>query len=475
MKVRFFNFSKRSKETMFPTTGYTEVDLVLKDSCDVEHPTFLIQSFNAAAYNYFYIPDWNRYYFITAAKSIENMWEVTGTEDYLGSFKSEIGAIVCDVLYASGSTKNIADSRIPVKANLLRGHEYKAIDGMTITEGQGAIVLGITGKGSFGPYLMKNSTQITEMLDGIENWSSFITDNWTFTKQLFFGGSASECLRSAIAIPLVFGGADVSNGTAVNLNLGHYPATDSNGTNIQGYHITKPLLKYNDDITIPWQSNDWKRLSEYTSITLYLPLIGLIDIPATTVKNDSALHISYSINVTSGDIAVEIYGKTSGIKVTTASGNCAMPTAYGSTGIDTNKLTSAVTTGAGTLMAIKAASIASGPVGFAAQVAIGAGLAATAGQTIDAIGGNGSGSGGLGGGANQGLDKVAHIWVAQKDLTDTQANLDPLIGKPFMGKAKPSDFSGFVQTEGFQFKSNRAYLSEIQKINELMDSGIYYT
>lgn len=475
MKVRFYNFSKRSKETMFPTTGYAEVNLTLKDSCDVEHPTFLIQSFNAAAYNYFFIPDWNRYYFIASAKSIDNMWEVTGTEDYLGSFKAEIGMIVCDILYASGSTKNIADSRIPVKANLLRGHNYKAIDGMTITEGQGAIILGITGKGSFGPYLMKNSTQITEMLDGIESWSSFITDNWTFTKQLFFGGSASECLRSAIAIPLVFGGADVSNGIAVDLNLGHYPATDSNGTNIQGYHITKPLLKYSDDITIPWQSNDWKRLSEYTSITLYLPLIGLIDIPATTVKNDSALHISYSVNVTSGDIAVEIYGKTSGIKVTTASGNCAMPTAYGSTGIDTNKLTSAVTTGAGTLMAIKAASIASGPVGFAAQVAIGAGLAATAGQTIDAIGGNGSGSGGLGGGANQGLDKVAHIWVAQKDLTDTQANLDPLIGKPFMGKAKPSDFSGFVQTEGFQFKSNRAYLSEIQKINDLMDSGIYYT
>ena len=474
MKVRFYNFSKKSKETKFPSDAGLEIDIQLKDSCDIEHPTFLLQSFNAGAYNYFYVPDWGRYYFISAAKNVEKMWEISGTEDYLASFKSEIGNINCNILYASGSTQNLVDDRIPVKAEVLRGHTYNAVDGMTIVD-SGMIVLGITGKGSFGPYLLQFADDISEILDGIDSWSSFITDNWTFTKQLFFGGSASECLRSAIMIPILFGGSDVSSGSAVQLNLGNYPCVDGNGNAINGYKITKPVINKVGTISIPWQSTDWKKVSAYTDITLYLPFVGLVSIPATEAQNETSFSVHYAINVTSGDISVEVRGAQTLRKYLTASGNCALPTAYGSTGIDTNKLTSAVVAGAGVAVAAKAASIASGPIGYAAEVAIGAGLANAASKTMEAMGGNGFGSGGLGGGANTGMDRVMHCFVTQKVLSDTQANLDPIIGKPYMAVGKPSQFSGYVQTDGFQFASNRAYLTEIQKINQLMDSGIYYT
>lgn len=474
MDIYFYHMTKRNKSTKVPTTeSYVKVSASLKDGTSITKPVLLLQTFQAGAYNYFYIPSFNRYYFITDAKSIENMWEVAGTEDYLASYKTAIGATSCNILYASGSTKNIVDTRIPVDASPLLGHNYAAVSGMTITEGNGAVILGITGKGSFGSYLMYNSTQVSELLDGIDDWSNFITDNWTFTKQLFFGGSASECLRSAIAIPLVFGGSDVSGGGAVNLSLGNYPCKDGNGNNIQGYKITKPILKYTGTISIPWQSADWKRVSNYTTIKLYLPFIGIINLPATELKNDSQVKAQYAINVTSGDISVEVYGATSLLKVATASGNCAMPTAYGSTGIDTSKLTTAIATGAGSLVALSSA-VASGGASLAAQAAIGAGFASAAGQTIAAFGGSGDGSGGLGGGSNQGLDKVMHCFVIQKQLTDTQTNLDPIIGKPFMAKSTPNQFTGYVQTDGFQFEHVQAFSSEKDMINQLMDSGIYY-
>lgn len=475
MKVHFYQFSKRNKSTKVPlnTDTYTEVDVALKEGTSIIKPILLVQTFNACTYNYVHINDWNRYYFISDAKYVDGMYEVACILDPLGSYKTAIGTTSCNILYATGSTKNIVDARIPVKADVLLGHNYNAVSGMTITEGSGAVILGITGKGSFGTYLMQNSSLISELLDGIDNWASFITDNWTFTKQLFFGGSASECLRSAIAIPLVFGGSDVSSGSAEQLNLGNYPCVDGNGNAISGYKITKPILKYNGSINIPWQSSDWKKTAGYTTISLYLPFIGLIAVPATEVMTDSSLSVHYAINVTSGDISVEVYGATSSKKICVASGNCAMNTAYGSTGINTSKLTSAVVTGVGTLIAA-ASAMESGGLTWAAKAAIGGGLAATAGATIGALGGSGSGSGGLGGGSNQGLDKVMHCFVTQKQLSDTQANFDPIIGKPYMGVSTPGSFSGYVQTDGFQFEDVQALSAEKDIINQLMDSGIYY-
>ena len=469
MKVRFYNFSKKEKSTGIVSGSWDEIDVLLKDSCNIEFPVFLCDV-NVAAYNYFYIPSWNRYYFISGALSVDNMWEVSGTEDYLASYKTEIGAISCNVLYASGSTKNIVDTRIPVKADVLVGHSYSAIPDITINDtAMGAIILGITGKGSFGTYLLKNSADLPDLLDGIDLYVTDLQTEIDGWKMFFYGGNAAQNIKGAIALPIVV----PAQGTAEDLYLGGYPCEHSDGTHIQGYRITNPIMKTTGAISIPWQSTDWKKTAQYSTVSIYFPLIGIISCPATELQAESSITYSYSINLTSGDISIEVRATASGKKIATASGNCAMNTPFGNTGLNISKATSAVASGIGTAAAA-AAAIYTGGLSTAGAIAIGSGIAATAGSTISAMGGDASGSGGLGGGATQGLDKVVHCWVVQKQLTDTQDHFNPIMGKPFMGVAKPSDFSGFVQTDGFQFKSNRAYLSEIQKINELLDSGIYY-
>lgn len=472
MKVRFYQFAKRNKSTATPTGNYHEVDCQLKDATSITTPTLLLQTFSAYAYNYVYIPDWERYYFIMDSQSVENMWEVQLQEDVLASFKTEIGSTSCNIMYATGSTKDIADTRIPVQADILRGHEYTAITDLTITDGQGAIILGITGKGSFGSYLLKNSADIPDLLDGIDTWwTTTVQSTMDSIKQCFFGGAAAECLKSAIALPLVIGGSDVGSGTAEDIYLGNYPCLQPDGTTpIQGYRITKPIIHKTTTVNIPWQSSDWKRISGYTTISLYMPLIGILNLPATELRNDSSIEVHLSINITSGDISCEVFGSTSNIKVATASGNCAMNTAYGNTGIDTTRATQAIIAGVGTA----AAALLTGGAGAIAGAAIGNGLASTASNAMQAIGGTGFGSGGLGGGSSQGLDKVIHIFVSQKQLTDTQSNFNNIIGKPYMGVSTPASFQGYVQSDGFQFASNRAYSSEKDSINSMLDSGIYY-
>lgn len=477
MRVRFYQLSKRNKSTKRPDNSYKEVDVQLKENTSITSPVFLLQTFAPVFYNYVYIPEWRRYYYISNTSSNEGMWEVSLTEDYLATFKDYILNTIANILYASGSKKNIPDSRIPVSANIRTAVEKRSL-GFTLNYANMRYILGITGKGSFGAYILNNNNQLSELLDGIDSWSSFITDNWTFTKQLFFGGSASECLRSALGIPIAFSKSD--HGDLEELNLGNYPCMDSNGNAIKGYKITDPILDYGTSITIPWIYNDWRNISAYTDICLYVPLIGLLTLPATELRNEVSLTLDFKINITSGDIAVEIFGETTRKKYATCSGNCAMPIAFGSTGIDTNKITQAAVTGIGTLVV---ASAATGGLGgllsgisegaLLGNTAVGAGLLTSAYQTMQALGGSSSGSAGLGGGASCALDDEVYCFVVSKELTDTQDHFNPIMGKPFMAVDKIANHSGYVQTDGFQLASDFAYSSEKDMVNKLLDTGVY--
>ena len=473
MKVRFYHFSKRNKSTKQPagTDSYQEKEVALKDKCSITAPLLLCQTENVAAYNYVYIPSWNRYYFVSEAASVENMWEVALIEDYLASYKTQIGLTSANILYATGSTKSIVDSRIPVTSQVLIGHEQSAISCFTVTDGNnGTIILGITGSGSFGSYLLKNSADLPDLLDGVDDWwSTDVQSQLDAAKQLFYGGSAGNCLKGGLGIPIAFSGSDV--GTLENLYLGGYPCKSGNN-NIQGYKITNPILKASGSVTIPWQSTDWKRVSQYSTVVAYFPLIGILSLPATELQSESSISYTYSVNINSGDVSLEVRSTTGNKKLAVASSNCALSIPIGATGLDTRKINTAVASGVGAA----GAAITGAVAGFTLPVlgAIGAGIASLAGNTLGALGGATEGQGGLGGGSTNGLDKVIHLYVVQKQLTDTQTNFNPIMGKPYMGVATVGSFSGFVQTDGFQFEDVQAYSSEKDMINKLLDSGIYF-
>lgn len=474
MIVRLYHFSKRNRSTKQPDQAdtYQEINVALKEGTSVTNPVLLCQTVNAAAFNYFYIPGWNRYYFVSNGVSIENMWQISGIEDYLASYKASILLTSANVLYATASTKSIVDTRIPVLSTLLLGHEQAAIPDITITDsGSYAPVLGITGKGSNGIFILQNSLDVNDLLDGVDDWwATDVQSQLDAAKQLFFGGSAANCIKAAIGIPIVYDWS--SMGVLEDLYLGSYPCKRGDGSNIRAYRITNPILKKDGSIIIPWQSSDWKRTDNYSSIILYFPFIGIISVNASEIQNESTLNYTYSINVTSGDISLEVRTASTNKKLSVASSNCAINLHYGSTGVNTNRVAAAV----GSVGAIAGGIIAAASAGtltLPAMAAIGGGLAGAAGNTLAALGGYTEGSGGLGGGSTQGLDKVVHCYVLQKQLTDTQTNFDPVMGKPYMGVATIGSFTGYVQTDGFQLADIQAYSEEKDMINQLMDSGVY--
>ena len=123
MKIYLYSYSKKNKSTRIVTATPAEVDVQIKDNCTVENPLLLFD-FEPTAYNYCYIPVWDRYYFIASWKYIVGVWEVSLTEDYLASYRSEILVSTAIIAYAHGTDADIVDKRIPdamLKAAALQG------------------------------------------------------------------------------------------------------------------------------------------------------------------------------------------------------------------------------------------------------------------------------------------------------------------------------------------------------------------
>lgn len=63
----------------------------LKQESSIINPTIVIELENPSSFNYMYIPEFNRYYYIDDIVSIRNgLWRISGKVDVLNSFKSYI-------------------------------------------------------------------------------------------------------------------------------------------------------------------------------------------------------------------------------------------------------------------------------------------------------------------------------------------------------------------------------------------------
>ena len=126
MNITFYQFVKRENSTAQPGAGVTSktYDCKLKEDTSIIEPSILIvkeaaQSYtDLLAYNYAYIADFGRYYFVRNVISVSNvMVEFILEVDSLASFKSEVGSANEYVLRSASSYDgDIVDNLYPCKA-----------------------------------------------------------------------------------------------------------------------------------------------------------------------------------------------------------------------------------------------------------------------------------------------------------------------------------------------------------------------
>lgn len=144
-----YTFSKRVNSTAQPSSG-SDYSIILKDACSIIAPVIgldLGASNSPAAYNYCYIPTFNRYYFISNWRWENRLWWAECKVDSLASFKTQIGASNCYIARSSSNYNNrVVDNYYPALAK----NTHAAETGTSPFNKTGTYVIGVQGKGSGG-------------------------------------------------------------------------------------------------------------------------------------------------------------------------------------------------------------------------------------------------------------------------------------------------------------------------------------
>lgn len=156
--VHLYSFTKRENSTKRPSSGGTTYNCVLIDETSLMDPVFKLDiGSNPIGKNYAYVPDFDRYYFITDITSSQNFWYITCTCDVMASFKTQIGAETHYVVRAASEFDGyISDTFYPTKIDPVR---IRSVASNPFSWNQGhSYIVGIVG---YAPNAAKQTGSIT--------------------------------------------------------------------------------------------------------------------------------------------------------------------------------------------------------------------------------------------------------------------------------------------------------------------------
>lgn len=117
VNVTFYTFSKKINSTAQPARG-TNVACNLKGSTTIISPSIEVQIQNPTMYNYCYIADFNRYYYIGDWAYFRGVWTCNCNIDVLATYRAQIGTSNMYVLRAAADYDgNIIDSFYPMRTS----------------------------------------------------------------------------------------------------------------------------------------------------------------------------------------------------------------------------------------------------------------------------------------------------------------------------------------------------------------------
>ena len=304
--VIFDNFAKRENATYRPTGSGTTYSCILKEASSIANPTIQLDigTNQDPTFNYCYIPEFDRYYWVTDWTWIKNrLWEASLSTDLLATFKDQIGASSLYIMrsaYAYDGT--IVDNYYPVKAIATRQYVYAAYQ-WPLTISGGCIIIGVVSKsatiGSVCYYALTLgdfATLIQAMLD-----DAILTD--------FDPADASLALQKALVDPLQY----VKSAVYLPLPIGDIAGSSAEvsiwdwdtGVNAKKVDMTVPWSEISFNMTMPVHPlaatrGAYLNTSPYTRATFEFIPFGSFDIDTTLTAGNSTITVTYLIDWING-------------------------------------------------------------------------------------------------------------------------------------------------------------------------------
>lgn len=354
--VTFYTFEKHSNSTKQPSGG-TTYNCTLIQPCGVMSPQIQLEigQTNPVEYNYAYIPDFKRYYFIRDWSWDRGIWTATMAVDVLASFKEDIGNSFQYVLRAAAESNGfITDTVYPGTATFTK--QVTQLSGMPFWKDlvNGEYVLGVMGAGPSGMamgavtyYAMSPPAfaMFAEQLFGKDNWMELEGDPITFRWPQVRGDAQSfTTTLEEVNIPVNFPVLKLMFNPAQYITscmwFPFVPAEGSAASEIAlgwwkvpaGVVSVSPTYEKTYTVSIPAHPQlargYYLHMPPYSRYTLFFPPFGTIPLDGSYFVQDTVLTCTIRVDMVSGAGILELSVPSAGI-IYRASAQIGVPVSTG--------------------------------------------------------------------------------------------------------------------------------------------------
>lgn len=463
MKVRFYtSFSKRNNSTkQISSESYTELELVLKEATSIENPVFLISG-DHFDYTYAYIADWNRYYFVDQIlSSAKDLTQITLKEDYLASWKSNVGSTAAMILRSSsGYNVWIPDDEVYVSTQKTIVRTVGATSAY-FGDSTGCYLLTVINKkGSYSNF----AAQYYDNATGIQALADKMLDGTVLDDVVKYYNNVSNAIVSLKWMPFNYTSVSSASGMTTLENVWIANNELSKGA----YRITGASIYVDgsETISLPWRSDeDFRESNPYTELKLLIPMYGIIDLNAADFVGADNIVIQYRVDRTTGDVIVIINSDSVGAVVQTVQFNVSVEMPIATLTRNIGGAVSAISGGINSAIGVAAGNYIGGTAGL---------ISSAAQFALSANGRSVSLKGALTGKAATAYgDKFQLLAYAPHTLDPTNLNYIATKGRPLQAVDLISNHSGYIQCEGASVSLN-GLESERETINSYLNGGFYY-
>ena len=317
MRVHFYDFTKKENSTKRPTGEGVVYTCKLKSASGVLNPAIQLQigSETLPDYNYCYIDEYRRYYYITEWVNSGALWFATLSCDIMATWKTAIGSHEMYILRSSEKYDgDIVDNFYPETCKYIThisevNSDWSSNGEIDLT--QGTYILGIVsksiGQGAYNRgsiiYYAMNAANVAKLVDALLD-DSLLTD--------FSVSDASLALQKAIVSPLDY----IKTCYWLPIVYGQTTfGTELNTINVWTWEINQvkniPLIQTQNYLTYPKRFNinphpqaasrgRYLNIEPFTRMKLFYPPFGLVELDTTKLIDSKWVNCQCAVDFATG-------------------------------------------------------------------------------------------------------------------------------------------------------------------------------
>lgn len=326
MNITLWSFDKKKNSTKIPSTAGNVVSGELKDPFAITELSIKFnfgQLYNAPTYNYCYIPNLRRYYFIINWLYDSGLWIAVCAVDVLASFKTDIGNSRQFVERSySKYNADIIDTAYLTRSNdIVRMYDLLTTStfwGASALGNNGTVVIGVVGSSSSNTgavtyYAMSQSTfggLMNTMLSSI-SWAGISGSEISTALQKALI-NPTQYIISCRWYPIVFSGFNQGTATT-SLNLGWW-SFNLGGTARILSTISSALITRTNELSIPknpWKGarTDYLDLAPYSTYYFKFLPFGIFEIDSTELYDKTYLGVKVDVDLMTGSAVLRLCAK----------------------------------------------------------------------------------------------------------------------------------------------------------------------